>query len=480
MDKRNWQIVYNDYSGMQKRAVELISKEMGAQILRDKGIYTIYVLPCVEEKKAELNKNSVVIGLFDESEIIKKHIKADEIKQDGYVVKVMNNPENEEFKLVLITAKSPEALFYGAVDYVDDFFVNAATEHGIVKLIDEVFCFSLPDYYVSSAPAIKKRGVFTWGHPINDYRNYIENMARLKLNELIIWNDFVPLNAKEIVEYAHSFGIKVIWGFAWGWSRNCANIDFNSFEKLSEDILKTYEEQYRDTGADGIYFQSFTELHTSKIGNKNIAEAVTDFVNLVAGRILEKYPDLYIQFGLHAISVKNHLEFISKVDKRVEIMWEDCGAFPYSYNPVVKDRKDFDEALDFTDKMLSLRENAAVSMLFKGFMTLDWTGNRFCHQAGPFVLGESSKRIIENDKEVIKPMWRQLQAGWLQNGNYAFEMAKHIFENGNDSVTVGMAGQFADGIWFPQALCAQILWDCDKSYEEVFNKVSKRRCVDIV
>ena len=58
--------------------------------------------------------------------------------------------------------------------------------------------------------------------------------------------------------------------------------------------------------------------------------------------------------------------------------------------------------------------------------------------------------------------------------------AKHIFEHGNKDVTIGMAGQFAGGIWFPEALCAQILWDCDKPYDEIFDKVSKRRSVDIV
>ena len=57
-------------------------------------------------------------------------------------------------------------------------------------------------YFYSEVPDHKRRSIFTWGHPINDYRNYIENMARLKLNQLIIWNDFVPINAKEIIDYA--------------------------------------------------------------------------------------------------------------------------------------------------------------------------------------------------------------------------------------------------------------------------------------
>ena len=481
MDKRNWKIVFSSYSGMEKKAVELIYKEMGALILRDQNRYTIHVLECENAKTASLNKNSVVIGLYDENTIIQRFIEKEEIKENGYVVKVIDNPETEGLKLVLITAKDPAALFYGAVDFVDDYFVTAAPRHGALYLADEIFDFALPDYYNSSAPAIKTRSVFTWGHPINDYRNYIENMARLKLNQLIIWNDYAPINAKDIVEYAHEFGIKVIWGFAWGWSRNCGGIELNSIElvQLADRIINTYQEQYNGLG-DGIYFQSFTEMNSDMIGGKLVAEVVTDLVNSVAGRILEKHPNQFIQFGLHASSVKEHLDIISKVDERIEIMWEDCGSFPYGYHPVINNDNEFEQTVYFTDKILDLREKGGVSMLFKGFMTLDWSGERFVYQAGPFVLGESSPRVIQHDIQMLKPIWRRLQSGWLQNGEYAHKMAKHIFEHGNKDVTVGMAGQFAGGIWFPEALCAQILWDCDKPYDEIFDKVSKRRSVEIV
>ncbi len=479
MNKRDWKILYNDYTGMQKKAVELVSREMGAQILRDAGIYTIHVLPCEQEGSAVVDRNAVVIGLYEQSTLIRRYINADDIATDGYAVKVMDNPDNPDCKLVLITANDPAALFYGAVDFVDDYFPFAADTHGSVRRMDEIFAFPLPDYYHAAAPTVKTRSVFTWGHPINDYRDYIENMARLKLNQLIIWNDYVPLNAKDVVDYAHEFGIQVIWGFAWGWSRHCDRIDLESLSTLADDILHTYEDQYRDVGGDGIYFQSFTELHTDKIGDTLIAEAVTDFVNVVSGKLLDKYPELFIQFGLHASSVKDHLEYIAKVDDRVEIMWEDCGAFPYAYEPTVGDRSAFEETLAFTDRILSLRQNGAVSMLFKGFMTLDWTGDRFVHQAGPFVMGESSQRTVRHDRELLKPMWRQLQSGWLQYGENAYRMAHRIVGHGNPHVTVGMAGQFAGGIWFPEALCAEMLWNCNGSYAEILKKVSKRRCVEM-
>ncbi len=476
----NWKIVFSSYEGLEKKAVELLSKEMGAQVLRNKGRYTIHVLPCEKEETATLDRNAVVIGLYSESALARQYVAADEIKQDGYVIKVVDNPEQQDTQLVIITANDAAALFYGAVDFVDDCFVEISDKRGAMRFTDEALEARLPALYRASAPAIKTRCVFTWGHPINDYRNYIDNMARLKLNELIIWNDFVPLNAKDIVEYAHEYGIKVIWGFAWGWSRNCDSIDLDTLDSLADDIVKTYEEQYRDLGADGIYFQSFTELHTDKIGNKVIAEVVTDFVNSVSRRILKTYPDLLIQFGLHATSVKDHLEYIGKVDDRVEIMWEDCGAFPYGGEPEVNNEQEFEDTIAFTDKILNLRENGAVSMLFKGFVTLDWIGDHFVHQAGPFIMGDASKALIEHDIEMLKPIWKQIQSSWLQNGEYVHKMTRYIAQSGDDGVTVGMAGQFAGGIWLPEALCAQILWECDAQYTEIFDKVIKRKSVDIV
>lgn len=478
MNKRNWKIIYTNYKGIEKKAVELIYKEMAPLILRDVGVYTIHVLPCEDVKSAKIDRNCVVIGLYEENEVIRNYVNLSEIKEDGYVVKVIDNPENSEFKIALITANDPTALFYGAVDFVDDFFVNCAPMHGSLQLPHELFSHPLKDYYSASAPAIKNRSVFTWGHPINDYRNYIENMARLKLNEVVIWNDFPPINAEDIVNYAHEFGIKVVWGFAWGWSRDCAAFDFNTLDKLSEDVVREFEEKYANLKGDGIYFQSFTEHNDDMVGDVIVADAVTKLVNTVSGKLLSKYPDLNIVFGLHAISVKNHLEFIAQVDKRVEIRWEDCGCFPYWYDNLDGSAETFAKAVDFTEKIVNLRDSGRTSVLFKGCMTLDWTGDRFVHQAGPFVLGVNSNKIIENDRSLLKPIWKNYQSFWLNEGESAFKIAKQIYESGKE-MGIGLAGQFAGGIWFPEALCAEIMWGCDKTYAEIFDKVIKRKCVEL-
>ena len=478
MNKRNWKIVYTNYDGIEKKAIELLSSEMGAHILRDQGVYTIHVLACQQADTAVLDSNAVVIGLYEENSLIRKYIDEVDVPADGYAVKVMNDPENAERKLVLITAQRPVNLFYGAIDFVDDYFSMAAPVHGSVKLADELFMQKWPDYFHISVPAIKTRSVFTWGHPINDYRNYIENMARLKLNQLIIWNDFVPLNAKDVVAYAHEYGISVIWGFAWGWLSGGCQIDLSTLDEIGENVIRTYESQYADVAGDGIYFQSFTERRDNTIDGRNIAQTVTDFVNGIASRLLQKYPDLHIQFGLHATSVRDDLEYITKVDPRIEILWEDCGSFPYGYHPQIRPGESYEETEHFVDKILALRQQGSTGMLFKGFMTLDWNKGRFVHQAGPYVMGMASRRLVEHDVQMLAPIWKNYQSGWLENGRYAYEMARHIYETGKP-VTLGMAGQFAGGIWFPEALCAEFFWNCDRPYEQIIAKVLRRRCIQM-
>jgi hypothetical protein len=69
------------------------------------------------------------------------------------------------------------------------------------------------------------------------------------MNLITIWNDFVPLNAKEIVKYAHDRGIKVVWGYSWCWGEEVNPTDEKELEKWTDRVFKTFEEQYLQTGA---------------------------------------------------------------------------------------------------------------------------------------------------------------------------------------------------------------------------------------
>ena len=479
MKQTTWKIIYHNYQGLEKKAVDFLSKEAGRYLIRENDLYRIYVLPC-EKVGAKIEENAFIVGLFDESELVQTYVKEEEIKENGFLVKVVENPENENGRIVVITAKQERELFYGAVSFIDDYIPEHAPKHNAVRLRQFIFDEPMPIWSYSESSSNKTRSIFTWGHPINDYRAYIDNMARLKLNQLIIWNDFMPINVAEIIEYAHGYGIEVLFGYSWGWIDGCGKITDISdkrLKELKEQIIAEYENNYANIHCDGIYFQSFTERGDEYIGGRLIAEAVTTLVNDTAGALLEKYPNLKLQFGLHAISVKNRLEEIAKVDKRVEILWEDCGVFPYDYFLESVNEEGFQKALEFTKKILTLRGDAPVGLVFKGVMMLDWT--IFVNQKGPFVLGNNSARITERDETMRSGAWRIFSAEWMQYGNYAERMLEFIKENAIGDVNCCIAGTFDGGIYFPQAVLSELFRNSGKDYGETMKKVARRDYVKL-
>jgi len=480
VDKRNWKLIYSDYSGMEKKAIELVSAEMGAHLNRDKGVFSLHVFPCVNVNEIT-DFNAVIVGCYDTNELIRKYIKKDEIPENGYVVKVMDNPDNEELKIMIVAALEQRNVFYGAVELVDDYFSFAAPAHGGLRMVDEIFIQDkMPDYYNASAPKFKTRSVFTWGQPILDYRNYIENMARLKLNQLIIWNDFVPLNADDVVDYAHEYGIEVMWGYSWGWRKKCREESYlisimSDLPALKKRVIDDYVEKYSKVKGDGVYFQSFTEAGFGEVGGKVIAEVVTEYVNDTADALLKLYPNLHIQFGLHATSVKDKLAYLAKVDSRIEIVWEDCGAYPYAYSPFHSSEDLVKETEEFTKELINLREVNPIGLVFKGQMTMDWKEGRFVNQAGPYILGMESKEIIKHDMDMMRPIWRDFQAQWIRHAHKAHTLANMVYDLTGGDVNMNLAATLSGGIWFPFAMTAQLFWDPTGNYEELVEKVARRR-----
>ena len=121
---------------------------------------------------------------------------------------------------VTIEGADDAGVLYGVLDFYNVYIIKF--EHGKIRATNEDWDNpferdSLPEFEYTSAPAVGERGLWTWGHVIYDYRGYLYNMMKLKMNAVIIWNDFVPTNAREIVAYAHSCNVKVYWGFTWLW-----------------------------------------------------------------------------------------------------------------------------------------------------------------------------------------------------------------------------------------------------------------------
>ena len=74
VEKRNWKIIYTDYSGIKAKAIDLVSRELGAHLNRDNGVFTLHVLPCIKTEEVP-DCNVVVIGEYDDNAIIRKYVK---------------------------------------------------------------------------------------------------------------------------------------------------------------------------------------------------------------------------------------------------------------------------------------------------------------------------------------------------------------------------------------------------------------------
>ncbi|MBR5445919.1 MAG: hypothetical protein IKV57_07345 [Clostridia bacterium] len=477
--KTAWEIVYSRYEGMQAKAMQLLSAEVGYRVTREPGVYTLYVLPCVRESSVPPSKCAVIIGCLAESALLQQYIRQDEVPEDGYCIRIMKNPADKTYNWILIAGDNDTALYYGAVDFLD----HCLVQHSFYpNNNDETLDFELPDSTHISAPQTKRRLIFTWGHPINDYRQFIRNMARMKLNEVILWNDFCPVNAREITEYAHEWGVRVIWGFAWGWSAGqCSvpNLEDSYLAEVKQSVLERFEREYAPLHVDGIYFQSFTERSDARVGGRSIAEAVVQLVNDTAASLLETYPDLQIQFGLHATSVRNEPEAIAKTDPRVEIIWEDHDAFPTCYEPDgASNRQEgaFERTIEFIRQIIAMRPGAKAGLLYKGYCTLDW--QRFAYQTGPFLLGEAHPRLSAHDTALRYQRWKYLSGQWMQYGGAAQRMTQMIHEmDPEGNLALGMAGMFDDGIWFPEAVTSRMFWNSDSTYEQTMREVAAWPCL---
>lgn len=407
----------------------------------------------------------IFIGTKNNNPYVAQHTQTVPDKEEAYCITVQNDN-------VIIMGSDDAGVLYGCIDFYNKYIVRF--EFDSAHYHRNIFEDQLPDFTYSSAPSVKYRGLWTWGHVIYDYKGYIDHMMKLKMNTVIIWNDYVPFNAKEMVEYAHSCGIRVIWGFAWGWDTDCKRLSLEGLQSQSQDIIRKFKEEYAALSVDGIYFQTITEVEAEFIDGILVADAVTDFVNSTAKLFFDENPDLELQFGLHATSVKQRLDIIKKTDPRIRIVWEDCGSFPFSYFP--HDVDSFEETKAFTENIANLRgANDKFGVVTKGLTKLEWS--TFEHLDGPVFLGTGSDawkagRIVRKRK-----IWKYLQAYWLTNADKALEMVQLMAKakQGDLYITALVEdGMFEENIMFPIALYSEMLWDCNAELSQLVSQVALR------
>jgi hypothetical protein len=485
-------LVTDHYKGLTKKGVNLLAGTLSTQF--GYAVLPVFTYESITEQL--LSESTVIsVGCAATHPILAKYEASGKITvpktQEGYAIYVGKDTEDEEKNIILIAGADERGVLYGCADFCNKYLALLGGEGYIFKTAHFKNIFSergLIPFSLSSAPKIPTRAIWTWGHMIYDYRSFFENMARLRLNEAVIWNDRCPINADDIVACAHSLGIKIVWGYAWGWDNSSklekvvAESDDALLARIKESAIRTYEAEYKGLG-DGIYFQSFTEIEKETVNGKSVADLVVRLVNETASELLSRYPDLHIQFGLHATSVRTQTDIIAKTDPRVYIVWEDCGAFPYSYRSDDRGgmryayRTDlttsFEDTLALTEKLVTLRgEDERFGTVLKGLVCLDW--EKFVHFSHSYVMGEYPKSFIRDRLEEKRMLWKNVTAGWLRNADLARQTLAAIAKAKKPIAEMLVEdGIFENEIMFPVAVMAEMMWSPDADAGQTLEYVAK-------
>ena len=260
--EKRWHIVFGSYAGVEKYAANELYK-----VIQKYVPYVLTVSYSAEELPKD--KNLIFLGTAESNRFIgdlaDKKLVTLNLKPQGYAIRVCESPYCEGYKAIAIAGADALGVLYGVRDFEHRYADQLIFSGDYRARQTRPFIDAVPDFSLSSAPAVENRGLWTWGHVVYDYRGYIDNMSRWKLNTLILWNDFAPVNARDIIEYAHARGVKVIWGFSWGWGTG-EDMPGSEKPKWTRTVVKRYQNEYADLGGDGIYFQTSTECEKKHRG----------------------------------------------------------------------------------------------------------------------------------------------------------------------------------------------------------------------
>lgn len=469
-DKR-WRVICEKYEGVYKFALDEL---LG--VLQEYVPYTPVCLPGYENHDEPVS--SIIVGTKDFAplaQLADSGFYTPETAPQGYSMRVAAHPGHEGHMLAVIQGADGAGVLYGVMDFLNRYVYNAAryAPH-IYNGRKQLFLEDMPAFEKKSAPLTPNRGLWTWGHVIGDYKGYIDNMARWKMNTLIIWNDHAPLNAADVVRYAHERGVRIVWGYSWCWGEK---VDPTSREELAywkKRVVDVYEREYAPLGGDGVYFQTFTETSDQDIGGRSIADMAVEWVNEMGGALLERHPGLWLQFGLHASSIRDRAGVMANIDPRITIVWEDAGAFPYSYDPWKQEGAA--ETRAYNRQLLALRGSAErFGTVLKGFSLINWV-KEFEHQQGPYIMGTWSKAKLDAWARDKKFYFDFARSYWFEHADRLRDVVRDCA--GAAPAECTLTALVEDSAWEVcqwQAVClfAEILWNGDDTTEEIRRVVSQ-------
>jgi hypothetical protein len=166
------------------------------------------------------------------------------------------------------------------------------------------------------------------------------------------------------------------------------------------------------------------------------------------------------------MSVKNRLSEIEQTDSNIEILWEDCGGFPY--HEVV-------EEPDTGFVMKALESSRPVGLVWKAQLRQDWTC--WAHQSGPFMLGEAGTGIVERDRAVAKPLHRAFDADWIKRGRIAYDHLKKVRTSKKQPKELNVVTEYNPPFAFSTLIQTEMFWSTKESYDTILDRALQRAAV---
>ena len=452
--EKRWTVVFGSYQHIQEFAIN--------DLYRAIGYHIPYVMKVYQADKADLAafEHVFLIGTARNNRHIAELISNGTIPAapgpQGYTLWIGKAPWEPTKRLVVIAGFDPAGVLYGVQEYLG--LISAVPAPADKYLERRAFLEKLPDQVISEAPMAADRGIWTWGFPIFDYRRFLDHMVRLKMNMLPVWNSEAPINLSQIYEEANKRGIRLIVGFNWGWGYNDISVakaeDRAFIKKIS---LETYRNEYKGKAIDGIYFQTLTEHKTKEIDGRTIASWCCEMVNDIAKELYAEEPDLHIQFGLHATSIRENYVDLADLDPRMIITWED-----YSEGGADAER-------EYIKKLAAFRPGSQLALVPKGLIALRWED---FEKHGPFILGERPTEFVRERMIGRKQEWAPINAEWMCNYPVHARFYREVHEvNPNMMVTPLIEDANFEACIEPSvALLAEMMWNPYRTDAEILTR----------
>ncbi len=471
---RRWEILHGEYAGIEAFALDELQREVQRHLP--------YVVATRPANGADETTHRIIIGTPESNPLIARLVDAGGIAipeaAEGYALRAGLDEVGTERRHLVLAGRDPKGVLNAVMEWCSRY--NRLTHPIFDRPHDRRQAFdAMPEMQLQEAPAIARRGIWTWGYVIYDYRAFLDAMARLRFNALTIWNDCPPINFATVIDAAHARGIEVIAGFHWGWGMTGLDLTRQADrDAIRRDVVDRYLRDYRHADLDGIYFQTLTE-HDTQIMNdgRSTAAVCTELVNEIATELLALDPGLRIEWGLHATSITQHLDDLRALRDEVIITWEDAGALPWSYDPILdqpappaKAGSTVAETLALSQQLMRLRPGSEFAMVPKGWTCLSW-GTEF-ENHGPFILGERDREWIAHRAAERRTRWGWVDRAWLRDFSQALEFYRALLAEKPTVATVTALiedGVIEAGVPVSVRLLAESLWNPRRPDAEILN-----------